>query len=263
MTAEFEIPKNGEREYLRAFGVVALFVAAPLTRVPCLTGYTRDLGLSLESVRTRWHWSIEFSHAWWLADQKTARQILDAVNAVYPLDPRGLFAVEADIIAAKLEHAATLLGAKLTAHADALHRVRQALARVDAVIASANASGELRWFNRTYRKWRTTSSPELAAALPYALARTRLRAAMVRRIARGVEPVSRDLMSEIFPEPIPGKPGAHALTGSAEGEDTGQGSKRMDGPLMAKENISTTVDGHRQRRTTVHTNKGNASGHGA
>lgn len=228
MTSELQIPKQADREYFRAFGIVALFVAASPTRVPCLIGYTRDLGSSLESIRARWHWSIGMTHAWWMANQRDARRVLDAVNAVYPVDSRGLFDVEADRIAAKLEHAATTYAVTLTPHADAMHRVQLAVARVDVVIEQANTAGELRWFNRAYRAWRTARPVEVAAALPYALARTRLRAAMVRRIAKGLDPLSPDLLPEVFPPALEGK-GHDASSMPSTGADSPDHAERTGG----------------------------------
>jgi hypothetical protein len=56
-----EIPQKGECEYFRAFGVVAVFVAASPANTPCLLGVSRDLGLSLESIRERWHPAVEIA----------------------------------------------------------------------------------------------------------------------------------------------------------------------------------------------------------
>jgi len=198
-----DIPSSSEREYLRAFGITALFVAASPAGSPTLIGYTRDLGRSIESIRGRWHWSTQLTHAWWLARDGDARKIIDQVNAAFPLDEHGRFDVDAEAIATRMRREALALNIKLTEHSSALQRVQAALAQVDSVIASANAAGDLRWFNKTYKAWRVGQPPNVAAALPYGLARHRLRAAIVRRIARGdaplsLEPLSLDLASEVF-----------------------------------------------------------------
>jgi hypothetical protein len=194
-----EIPQHGEREYFRAFGIVALFLAATPARTPCLIGCTRDLGRSLESIRSRWRWSIELAHAWWVPDENGARAIVTAVAAAFPSDSHGRFDAEADTIATKIEPAAATVGTKLTAHADALRRVQLAVAHVDGMIEEANASGELRWFNRAYREWRTSAPASVVLAMPCGLARSRLRTAVVRCIARGEYRIGPELWGEVLP----------------------------------------------------------------
>jgi hypothetical protein len=207
-----EIPTNGEREYFRAFGIVALFVAASTSRMPTLIGYTRDLGRSLESIRSRWHWSVDLVYAWWLADEAKAKAIIAMLNAALPVDAHGRFDAHADAVAGKIGAAARALDVTLTQHADAMRRVQLAVAKVDSVIDAANVTGDLGWFNRAYRQWRTTAPEDAAMALPYPLARSRLRAAVVRRIACGdVSPLSADLLSEVLPA-IEGKPVPAAAT---------------------------------------------------
>jgi hypothetical protein len=194
-----EIPKQGDREYFRAFGIFALFLAASPARAPCQIGCTRDLGRSLESIRERWHWSVHLTHAWWLADENAARAIVAAVTAAFPSDRHERFEAHADAVACKIELAAATAGTTLTAHADALRRVQLAVAHVDGMIEEANASGELRWFNRAYREWRTSAPASVVLAMPYGLARSRLRAAIVRCIARGEYRIGPELWGEVLP----------------------------------------------------------------
>jgi hypothetical protein len=194
-----EIPQQGEREYFRAFGITALFLAASPAQTPCLIGFTRDLGRSLESIRTRWHRSVELTHAWWLADESGARAIVAAVTKAFPTDDHSRFDAHVDEVAGKIAGSARSLQLVLTDHADALHRVRTAVAHVDGMIEEANASGELRWFNRAYREWRTSAPATVALAMPYGLARSRLRAAIVRCIARGEYRIGLELWGEVLP----------------------------------------------------------------
>src|SRR3954471_17890299 len=149
--SSIETPQQGEREYFRAFGVVALFIAASPSGTPCLIGHTRDLGSSLESIRARWHWSIGLTHAWWLASPDSAMAIIEQVSTGFPADGRGRFEAEADAVAGKIGLTAGAMRVALTAHADAMQRVCTALAHVDGMLASANADGELGWFNRAFR----------------------------------------------------------------------------------------------------------------
>lgn len=194
-----EIPQHREREYFRAFGIVALYLAASSARAPCRIGFTRDLGRSLESIRTRSHWSMDLMHAWWLADIKGARAIVAAVTAAFPTDGQGRLDAHADDVAGRVEASARALRLSLTPHAVALRNVRVAVARVDSVIGGANANGELRWFNQAYAQWRSAAAPEEARALPYGAARARLRAAVVRRLARGdAQLIGPGMLTEVF-----------------------------------------------------------------
>jgi len=212
-----EIPTGSERDYFRAFGVVSLFIAASPARMPCLTGYTRDLGCSLESIRTRWHWSVEITHAWWVAEAVAARKLIDQLSAHFPTDTSGRFDATDEAVAQRVVREAAAMGVILTAHAEALQRVRAAVTHVDKMIEDASLAGKLQWFNAAYRQWRTTASHNMALAMPYALARTRLRAAVVRRMAEG-EPKPMDpgaICAEIFrvSGPQRGSPGALAALG--------------------------------------------------
>jgi hypothetical protein len=194
-----EIPGRGEREYLRAFGVVAVYVAAPPARSPCTIGATRNLGLSQKTIRRRWHWAVGITHAWWTAGLAQARSLNEVIAEGLPLDRRGRFDLDAETVADKIQESARRLGLSLTAHAETMKRAKEALARIDAVIAENNAAGELKWFNAAYREWRLSVPPE--NAMPYGSARSRLRVAVVRRIAAGVGGyhVGPDLLADVFP----------------------------------------------------------------
>ena len=245
-----EIPTHGEREYLRVFGVVAVYIAAGNQRGPCLIGYTRDLGRTRESIRDRWHWSIELPAAWWVADQTTAAAIIARVNETLPLDARGLFDIETDKLAEQIERR----GRGLTRHPDAMGRVRAAVNRVDAVIEAANRAGELSWFNAAYRDWRTGEGASMAPAVSYGRARASLRDAVVRRIAAGGPvAVGVDLRSEVFPaleprDPRAG-PAAEAANGGDEGADTREVANRTGGPENGSQRVRTEANDGGRRRT--------------
>jgi hypothetical protein len=227
-----EIPQRGDREYIRACGIFAIFLAASPARAPCLIGCTRDLGRSLESIRKRWHWSIEITHAWWMPDVSGARSIVAAITSAFPTDSQGRFDASADEIAGKIEIAARSLGLTLTQHVDMLSRVKIAGARVDSVIGSASANGQLRWFNAAYRRWRTSAPAEQALALPYGAARARLRAVMVRRLARGEPAAVETALAEVFPSEVPApaqNPGSGPVWRVGRGGDGPQGEKRAYG----------------------------------
>lgn len=197
-----EIPTADAREYFRALGITALFIAASPARSPCMLGHTHDLADSLEEVRARWHCSVQFTRAWWLANESKAQAILQAVEAAFPAGGQGhLVEVDADTVAAAIERAAASARVTLTEHAKAIERVQEVLAHVDSMIEGANARGELKWFNKRYRRWRISAPRE---ATGYTVMRARLRAAVVRSVARGECRIGPQLWNELG---LPGSPG--------------------------------------------------------
>jgi hypothetical protein len=259
---DIEIPTHGDREYLRVFGVVAVYIAASPSNVPCLIGYTRDLGRTLESIRTRWHWSIGYTHAWWVRDQAIAARLIDCINAFVPLDAKGLISVEADTIAAHIERTASSAEVVLTSHSDAMARVHAAVDRVDAVIAAANNSGELRWFNRAYRSWRLGEGEAVAAAVSYGRARALLRDAVVRRIARGdlCPVVGPDLMGEVFPARGEGSAGEGESVALGTGRESADPAKRTDGLKNGSEDYRSSAVGGERERTPANDRRGRGRG---
>lgn len=190
-----DLPNESEREYLDAFGVVSLYVAASPAGEPCMVGTTSDLGATLDQLRKQWHWSIEFVEVFLVADDATARRLIDAIHARIPVALRDRLDTSASQVVALIVREAFGRRIKITGHEQALVRVRAALHRVDDVIDKANDSGELAWFNAAYRAYRLSKGD---LAMSYNNARAMLRSAMVRRLAidAGSSP-SADLLDEI------------------------------------------------------------------
>lgn len=72
-------------------------------------------------------------------------------------------------------HAAAQLGIRLTDHAVAMARARAAVLRINAVLAAAHASGDLKFFNAEFRRRRTAARAAGMSFMSYATAMQRLR----------------------------------------------------------------------------------------
>lgn len=195
---EFEIPHGAEREYLIIFGVAAVYIGTSPIGEPCIVGATRDVNLTLRSMRRKWLQS-EISCAYWVKDRDIAEAIAAEVNSVLPHDQQHRLAVRAETAARQIERLARAWQVLLTDHHAAMARVKSAVRHVQEVIDAANATGELAWFNTAYKAWRLDAKKH-GAGMSYAEARARLRKAVTKRlITLDVIDCSDTLLAEIFP----------------------------------------------------------------
>ena len=81
----------------------------------------------------------------------------------------------------KVENVAAHMGIALTEHDIVLMRTRTAVAYIEDRIAQAQADGELREFNRSYRAWRLQAKSQ-GRFMTYSEARARLRRKIFRQI---------------------------------------------------------------------------------
>jgi hypothetical protein len=182
-----EMPVGAARDYLRVFGVAAIYVAVVPDEDCCRVGMSLDLARTQGFIP-----SFVIDQVFWVRDAKTARAVMRKVRPGLVLSG-GLARVPGEIAAEKIEAAAGWLGIRLTEHQAALGRVYRALARVDGVLARAHAEGSLGWFNRAYRAYRLGSK---GRTMLYGEAKVRLRNAVVRRIMAGE--TLDDLQDEVF-----------------------------------------------------------------
>jgi hypothetical protein len=197
---DFEIPRGADREYLIVFGVAAIYVGTIPVGEPCVVAPSRDLDKSFEAMRTRWPWS-EISCAFWVKDRDTAEAIAGEVNGRLPHDRGGRLAVRAEVARRQIETVACDWKIQLTNHDAAMSRVHAAVRRVREAIDSANAGGELAWFNSAYRSWRLEAKKN-GHGMSYAEALARLRKSVTKRlITLDNLTISDDLLPGIFPRP--------------------------------------------------------------
>jgi len=90
----------------------------------------------------------------------------------------------------------------LTLHDLALQRAADAIKRLDAMMAALRANGQLNIFSQNYHANREAAASVGIGFMPYEVALSRLRMALVPRVTKGrsVEDVT-ELFSEIFGPP--------------------------------------------------------------
>ncbi|WLB66047.1 hypothetical protein QIH96_13145 [Bradyrhizobium japonicum] len=175
-----KLPRQGEREFIAAYGIVAVYVAA-LPDGGSLVGFSRDLLHSLLTLRRRWP-GLHITAAFWVKDRSEARLISNEVNASLMHDgERRLLLADAKAAERHVENVAAHMGIALTEHATVLTRARTAVAYIEERIAQAQAAGELAWFNAAYRAWRLEAKRQ-GRGMSYAEARARLRQNLFRQI---------------------------------------------------------------------------------
>ena len=173
----FILPRGAEREYLTAYGVVAVYVAKMPTG-NAMAGISRDLLHSLISIRRR-HVGAAIVAAYWAKDADDAQLIRDEIER----NSDGVL-MTARALQARIELAAARANVLLIDHDTIMERVRLAVDYVEDRIEQAQAAGELRWFNQAYRAWRLEAKAQ-GRVMTYAEARARLRRAIYRQILFG------------------------------------------------------------------------------
>src|ERR1700741_1295654 len=171
------LPPRAEREYLTAYGVVAVYVAKMPTG-NAMAGISRDLLPSLISIRRR-HVGAAIVAAYWAKDADDAQLIRDEIER----NSDGVL-MTARALQARIELAAARANVLLTDHDTIMERVRLAVDYVEDRIEQAQAAGELRWFNQAYQSWRLEAKAQ-GRVMTYAEARARLRRAIYRQILLG------------------------------------------------------------------------------
>ena len=180
----FDFPLHAEREYIAAIDIAAIIIVGNGDRLE--TRVTRDIEKTFTAMQGAVACPLDIVGAWWVRNRAVAKLVAKSV-------PRGetdLAKVRAIVEAESRRH-----GSAAVAHALAMGRMRIAGSQIDAALR-ANGRGELAWFNRAYRAYRTARS---GPAMSYQSARGRLRRAVVRRlvVSGGLE-FGCDLLPDVF-----------------------------------------------------------------
>lgn len=174
-----KLPRKAEREYIAASNIYAVYVAA-MPSEAALVGYSRDLLHSLLTLRRSFR-GLQITSAHWVKDKTEARLICREVNSSLARGAEGLLVASAKAAQRRIENVAAHMGIPITEHEVVLLRARSAVAFIEERIAQAQASGELSWFNSTYRAWRLEAKQQ-GRVMSYAEARARLRQNIFRQI---------------------------------------------------------------------------------
>lgn len=206
------MPTGAAREYLRLFGVAAVYVAAAGDDA-CAIGSTLDVQKSQAFLPSR-DQRLEIVAVFWVRDGRSARTLARMTRARLPRSGvKGMAAVGVAVALDRLEAIALERSIQLTEHAVAMSRVTSAMVRLDAELVRAQAAGELVWFNEGFREWRLRAKAG-GRIKTFGEAQARLRRALTRRLITG-EAVG-SLQKEVFPEllsPIFGFDEKTGLTG--------------------------------------------------
>jgi hypothetical protein len=173
------LPRAAEREYLTLYGLAAVYVAA-LASGPTMVGTSRDLLQSLISIRRRFRTAVIVG-AYWTKDETEAKLIAAEVNRSIAHGEEGLLVANAKTAARRVEDVAAQMNLQLVPHGTILYRVREAVTFIEQKIAEAQLNGDLREFNRQFRKWRLEALKQ-GRTMSYREARARLRRALYKQI---------------------------------------------------------------------------------
>ncbi|PYF05016.1 hypothetical protein BJ122_102242 [Rhodopseudomonas faecalis] len=187
MPVELEIPHGATKEYLLAFGVAAVYVAAPLSGEPAAIGVARDLGRALAKLRERWQPAIFINYAIWTSNHQRAEAIVDEVAAVFgpslASSTKGVFEVRGERLVGAIDAVIDRNGWTATRHDVALGRVRAAIDHLDTALAQAKAAGGLKFFNTAFKNYRQQAMSRGERFMTYGEAYNRFRRHMVAQIA--------------------------------------------------------------------------------
>lgn len=191
-----EPPAGKAREYLAAFGVACVYVAAPPTCRPVVIGPAVDLSRAINWLRKHDYpeWNIEA--AWWLRAKGQADAIARVARDYLGGLPEQHSELDATIAQAskQVEEIARQSGITLTPHDVAMARVSRATLQIEHELRRAQRDGRLAFFNRAYREHRLAGG-----RLHYRQAYARLRRALFARIGHGGSTeLDPDLLAEIF-----------------------------------------------------------------
>ncbi|MDC7784796.1 hypothetical protein PQJ75_00825 [Rhodoplanes sp. TEM] len=197
-----ELPRGPERDYLLQFGVVAVYVACAAAGSPCIIGTSRDL------LATAGYWKdhspvpIEVTVAYWTDSQVSADLVVERLQLLFKerLTPEGRYRVTAEQVRIAIERVSLDAGVRATCHDVAMQRVKAGVERMTTMLAEANKSGHMRWFNRMFKAYRQAAARTGGRTMSYSEALARLRKVMVHRVAAGQ---SVALTKEVFVQAFP------------------------------------------------------------
>jgi hypothetical protein len=186
-----QIPRSAEREYLAVLGITAIY-GAELPIGPGFLGVSRDLNLSLQSLRRRWC-GAEITFGVWVRDRNAAQVLRRQASAILPAG------ASTSAMRSAIDETALRLGVAVTEHEVVMQRVAAVVEQVERKIEEASQNGELQWFNRAFRQWRLQAR-SYGRAMTYGEARARLRRAMVE------QGLSQQTFGELLPTIFPKLP---------------------------------------------------------
>jgi hypothetical protein len=170
MTVVIEPPSRAVRDYLAGFGLGCILVR-PTSEIQVASNWGR----------------APIAAVLWVRDQKTAWQVVRAIGEARPSS------VEAAIT--EIRAAAARVDVVLSEHSVVVARAQAAIDQLGSKLSTANANGDLKFFNRAYRQYRLGCLQRGEGAMPYGTAMARLRKLLAGAAAGA--PVS-DVVRRVF-----------------------------------------------------------------
>jgi hypothetical protein len=119
----------------------------------------------------------------WCKDLDTARKVATPEPLVRTCDDGVRVGRTVEQLAAAIEQKAKALRIALTPHAVAVERALRLAIAVDGTLATLQARGDFKAFNKSYRRYRIEATMRGEKPMPYRAAEARLRAVVVRALA--------------------------------------------------------------------------------
>jgi hypothetical protein len=185
-----ELPTGPTRDYLAAFGVACVYVAAPVqVQQPLVIGHARDLSRALNWLRRDGLFSeYNIETAWWVRERGNAAYLSRVAGDYLGHDATVQHAKR------EIEKIARENNVVLTEHVVAMERVSRATAQIEHELRRAQRDGRLKFFNQAYKRHRAEGG-----TLHYRKAFARLRRALFLRIAH-MRPsvIDTELLRDVF-----------------------------------------------------------------
>jgi hypothetical protein len=184
------LPDSAARAYLSKFGVGCVYVICGWSGFSCLIGASgADLADALAHARKFWPRDDApvLAACWWCFDKRTAQQIVSLAVAsdLRRAQKQGpCLSVTLAQASEGIAAAAARLQFRLTDHVTVLTRVRASTAVLDGKLTAAQDAGQLREFNKEYKRRRLAAQRAGKRFIEYDVARRRL-AALLALVAAG------------------------------------------------------------------------------
>jgi len=198
---DLELPSHQARNYLLAYGVVAVYIATPPGGRPCMIGTSHDLTQSSSYIKRAWSPVVDITRAWWVQTKEEAEALERAVISVWW--EQRINATRLDITGEQALNTITRIafekGITIHDHDDVMSKANSAVRKVTEEINHAQATGGLKWFNRAYKAYRLACKAAGENVMPYDYVIVRLISVLVGRVARReVYKLDASLLDEVF-----------------------------------------------------------------
>lgn len=191
-----ELPRGREQDYMRAFGVASVYAATCNGRPTAIVA-THDPHRSVTALEHRFGQRLDVSCVYWVQGRREANFIVRRVRCdLFGREVGRMFDVSAEEAERAIRSAAQ--GIRLTKHEAAIARAKANAERLDLALEQAQREGMLKFFNRSYRRYRQRGA---GPVMTYPQARARLRYVLAGMIGHGAvcDVTNPAILQRVFP----------------------------------------------------------------